>query len=112
MLNRGMYKLVFFVPHDRAETVKEAVFATGAGGSGRYDRCSFETEGVGQFRPLPGSTPFIGSHNAVERVPELRVEVLCDETQVEPAIAAMKNAHPYEVPAFEVYRLVNFGGSA
>lgn len=101
-----MYKLVFFVPVDEAEPVKKAIFATGAGGIGTYDRCAFEMEGVGQFRPLNGSDPHIGAVGTVEHLRELRVEILCTEEQIRPAVTALLDSHPYEVPAYEVYRLV------
>lgn len=101
-----MFKLVFFVPEDHAESVKSAVFATGAGRYENYDSCAWQTAGTGQFRPLPGSDPFIGaSGGALERVPEYRVEILCRDETVRPAIAALIDAHPYEEPAYEVYRV-------
>jgi len=100
-----MYKLVFFVPTGDAERVKDAIFETGAGGIGAYDHCSFETEGTGQFRPLAGSNPHLGSTGSVERVRELRVEILCTGEQIRPALEALRRAHPYEVPAYEVYPL-------
>ena len=55
-----MYKLVFYVPVDHLEPVKQAVFATGAGKIGEYDSCCWQVLGVGQFRPLAGSTPYLG----------------------------------------------------
>ena len=100
------YKLCFFVPEDAAETVKEAIFATGAGGIGNYRRCAWQTLGQGQFEPLDGANPAIGAIGGLERVPEYKVEILCTEAQLRPAVAAMKNAHPYEEVAYEVYGLV------
>jgi hypothetical protein len=99
-----MFKLVFFVPEQYAESVKSAVFATGAGRYGEYDTCAWQTLGTGQFRPLDGSTPFLGHHGHIERVPELRIEILCADEVVESAIRALLDAHPYEEPAYEVYR--------
>lgn len=100
-----MYKLVFYVPIDEAEKVKAAVFQTGAGSIGNYSHCSWETKGVGQFRPLNGSSPAIGQIDSLERVDELRVEILCSEESLRSAIAAMKSAHSYEEVAYEVYKL-------
>ncbi|SIN77355.1 hypothetical protein SAMN05443662_0560 [Sulfurivirga caldicuralii] len=103
-----MYKIAFFVPVGHEETVKEAMFAAGAGRIGDYDRCSWQVLGVGQFRPLEGASPFIGSANTLERVAEYRVEMVCEAGVIEAVVAAMKAAHPYETPAYEVYRLADF----
>lgn len=100
-----MFKLVFFIPEQHAEAVKSAVFATGAGQLGEYADCSWQTLGTGQFQPLDGSTPFIGRRGHIERVPELRIEILCRDEVVKPAIEALLEAHPYEEPAYEVYRV-------
>jgi len=100
-----VYKIVFFVPHAHAEAVKAALFAAGAGRFRDYDNASWETAGTGQFRPLSGATPFIGSEGSVERVAELRVEMICTEEHVRPALDALLAAHPYEEPAYELSRI-------
>lgn len=97
-----MFKLAFFVPADHAEAVKEAVFASGAGTYRNYDRCSWETSGTGQFRPSAESTPYIGERGRVERVAELRVEILCDRQTIRHAVEALLGSHPYEEVAYEV----------
>lgn len=102
-----MYKLVVFIPTGSKEKVKKAIFATGAGGIGNYSHCSFETKGLGQFMPLSGSNPTLGSHNIVEIVEEVRLEVLCTKENIKPAISAMIAAHPYEEVAYEVYNVLN-----
>ncbi|GAB2803325.1 YqfO family protein [Halomonas shantousis] len=103
-----MFKLAFFVPLADAETVKEAVFATGAGRIGAYEACCFQVRGLGQFRPLAGADPHIGQVGTLERVQELKVELVCDEALIHEAVAALKRAHPYEEPAYEVWRLEDF----
>ncbi len=103
-----MYKFVFYVPLSHKETVKDAVFATGAGKIGNYDRCCWETAGCGQFRPLPGATPYIGSQNEVEQVEEYRVELVCNNSVIEAAVRAMKQAHPYEEPAYDAWQLADY----
>lgn len=103
-----MYKLCFFVPETDAEAVKAAVFATGAGRIGDYDQCCWQVAGLGQFRPLEGSDPHIGSLNQVETVAEFKVEMVCDDDLIKEAVAALKKAHPYEEPAYEVWRLEDF----
>lgn len=100
-----MYKLAFFVPVAEAEAVKEAVFATGAGRIGDYEACCFQTSGTGQFRPLDGATPHIGRVGELERVEELKVELVCEDALIRKAVAALRQAHPYEEPAFDIWRL-------
>ncbi len=100
-----MFKLVFYVPEDDAERVKSAAFAAGAGRFELYDSCAYQTRGTGQFRPLPGSDPYIGEQGAVEHVEELRVEMVCRDEVVRDAVSALLEAHPYEEPAYEVYRI-------
>jgi len=101
-----MYKLVFFVPESHLETVKSAVFTAGAGRIGDYDYCCWQQLGEGQFRPLPGSNPFVGAQGDVCRVPEYRVEMVCADLHISSAVAALRTAHPYEEPAFDVWQLV------
>lgn len=103
-----MYKLVFFVPESHLEPVKAAVFATGAGKIGAYDCCCFETCGSGQFRPLSGANPFIGEADTLERVEEVRVELVCEDHLIRAAVTALRQAHPYEEPAFDAWQLSEF----
>lgn len=102
-----MFKICFFVPVDSAEVVKMAMFEAGAGKLGHYDQCSFETAGTGQFRPLPGSHPAIGSVGLLQRVAELKIEILVLPEFLDQTIEALKKYHPYEEPAFDVIKLVN-----
>jgi len=103
-----MYKISFFVPLIYADQVKSAVFLTGAGRIGAYDRCCWETAGTGQFRPLSGSDPFIGGEGGLETVEELKVEMVCSFENIDAAIVALKKAHPYETPAYEVIKVETF----
>lgn len=100
-----MYVLVFYVPGSHLEAVKSAVFAAGAGAMGNYKECSWETAGTGQFVPLPFSSPFIGKENICEKTEEYRVETICvsRKTAVK-AVKAMLSSHPYETPAWHVYK--------
>ncbi|SDL92975.1 hypothetical protein SAMN05661010_02889 [Modicisalibacter muralis] len=102
-----MYKLAFFVPIDDAENVKEALFKSGAGRIGDYEACCFQTRGSGQFRPLAGADPHIGQVGELERVEELKVELVCPDELIQDAVAALKAAHPYEEPAYDVWKLAN-----
>lgn len=101
-----MYKLCVYVPATHLDVVKEAAFAAGAGKIGDYDSCCWQVEGVGQFRPLSGSNPFIGEADTVETVAEYRVEMVCSRTRIKAAVEAMLQAHPYEEPAYDVVALV------
>ena len=103
--SRGVYKLVFYVPASHLETVKDAVFATGAGSFGHYDHCCWQVLGEGQFRPLPGSSPHLGRANRLTIVSEYRVELICAEALITTAVAALKAAHPYEEPAYDLQKL-------
>lgn len=103
-----MYKFCFFVPASDAEATKEAVFNAGGGRIGDYDCCAWQTLGQGQFRPLEGSNPHLGERGRLEQVDELKVELVCEDRLIHEVVAAMKRAHPYEEPAYEVYRLEDF----
>ncbi|WP_249976013.1 NGG1p interacting factor NIF3 [Vreelandella olivaria] len=102
-----MYKLAFFVPVEEAENVKEAIFETGAGRIGNYEACCFQTHGTGQFRPLKGAAPHIGQVDMLETVEEIKVELVCEDTHIHAAIAALKLAHPYEEVAYDVWQLAD-----
>ncbi|KAF3940500.1 hypothetical protein ABW19_dt0206614 [Dactylella cylindrospora] len=108
--NASFYKLVFFAPVASLARIKEAIFATGAGtlGNGLYTRCSFQTIGTGQFRPEIGSSPTIGKPGVTEVVEEIRCEIMCKgkKTAVA-AVRALLHTHPYQAPAYEVYRTEN-----
>ncbi|MFG0324781.1 NGG1p interacting factor NIF3 [Pseudomonas sp. zjy_13] len=103
-----MYKLAFFVPDSHVEVVKVAVFAAGGGRIGDYDHCAWQTLGQGQFRPLDGSQPFLGQAGQVEVVEEWKVELVVADELVAQVVAALKQSHPYETPAYEVWRLAEF----
>lgn len=103
-----MYKLAFFVPASHVEVVKAAVFAAGGGRIGDYDHCAWQTLGQGQFRPLDGSQPFLGQTGQVEVVEEWKVEQVVADDLIAQVVAALKQSHPYETPAYEVWRLAEF----
>ncbi|EKT4523837.1 YqfO family protein [Pseudomonas putida] len=103
-----MYKLAFFVPPSHVDVVKAAVFAAGGGRIGDYDHCAWQTLGQGQFRPLDGSQPFLGQAGQVEQVQEWKVELVVADDLIAQVVAALKASHPYETPAYEVWRLAEF----
>ena len=69
-----MYKIIVFVPSTHTQIVKDALFEAGAGKLGNYDCCCFESVGIGQFRPLAGSSPYLGKENLIETVKEVKIE--------------------------------------
>jgi len=99
------YKLVVFIPIESVARVSNAVFAAGAGTIGNYSHCSFQGHGTGTFLPLQGAKPAIGKKGKLEKVPEIRFETIVPEEKLNEVIAAMKKAHPYETPAFDVFTL-------
>ncbi len=99
-----MYILVVYVPEDHLEKVKQALFAAGAGRLGAYSECSWETEGLGQFKSLEGSDPFIGAEGELSRIPEYRLEVSVRDGMQRETVQALLDAHPYEVPAYHLYK--------
>lgn len=103
-----MYKINFYVPEDHLEQVKMALFAAGAGKVGEYDCCAWQVKGEGQFKPLTESHPFVGTPYQLETIVEYKVEMVCTEDCIHAAIAAMKKAHPYEMPAYQVIRMEDF----
>ena len=100
-----VYKLSFFVPEENKERVKEALFEIGVGRYQNYDKCSWEVLGEGQFRPLNGANPHIGKVGDVEKVKEYKVEMVCKDDLIKEAIKVLKETHPYEEVAYEVYKI-------
>jgi len=100
-----VYKLEFYVPETESNKVKNAVFAAGAGTIGNYDCCCWTTAGNGQFRPLPGSNPAIGSINKIENIKEIKVELICEKSKIKKVLETLKNNHPYETPAYQYWKV-------
>lgn len=98
-------KWVIFVPPADAEPLRAALFAAGAGHIGDYSHCSWSVVGTGQFLPGAGADPAIGTVGSVERLDEARVEVIAPAGLRARILAAMRAAHPYEEPAFDVLSL-------
>lgn len=97
-----MYKYVVFVPETHKNQVLDAISITGAGKIGKYDSCSFSTNGEGRFRPLIGSEPAIGTVNQLESVQEVKIEVIVSKDKLSNVQNAVRNVHPYEEIAFDI----------
>ena len=100
-------KLVVFVPRAALDAVREALFAAGAGRIGDYERCSWYTEGTGTFLGGASTSPDVGQPGREERVAELRLETVYPVAREAEVVAALREAHPYEEPAFDLYVLAD-----
>jgi hypothetical protein len=103
-----MYKLNYFVPIEAKESTKQALFDIGVGRYENYECCSFETLGTGQFKPINNANPHIGQLDKIEKVQEFKVEVICSTELIKKAIEVLKEVHPYEEVAYEVFRMEEF----
>jgi hypothetical protein len=98
-------KLVVFVPPDALDAVRDALFAAGAGSIGAYERCSWYTQGTGTFLGGEETSPALGERGQEERVSELRLETVYPAEREADVVRALRKAHPYEEPAFDLYPL-------
>jgi len=101
------YKLVWFVPASHLQATRDAVFVAGAGWIGDYSRCSWATLGEGSFFGGEGTQPALGEAGRDETVAEVRVETVVPDEKLAAVVAALRRAHPYEEPAYDVYPRVD-----
>jgi hypothetical protein len=99
-------KLVVFVPREALDSLREALFEAGAGRIGDYERCSWYTEGTGTFLGGEGTDPSVGQAGREQRLSELRLETVFPEERQAEVVEALRRAHPYEEPAFDIYPLL------
>jgi len=109
--NKMLRRLITFAPLDKAEHVRQAVFAAGAGHIGKYSECSFNSEGSGTFRAGQGADPYVGEEGKQHQEKEMKIEIVYPfylETQV---VKALINSHPYEEVAYDIFTMdnVHFG---
>lgn len=97
------YKLVVYVPEDHAEKLREAMGNAGAGKIGNYTHCTFTLKGTGRFKPEEGANPSTGEVGKLEEVPEDRIETVCSGENLQAVLKAIRENHPYEEPATDVY---------
>jgi dinuclear metal center YbgI/SA1388 family protein len=102
-----LMKIVTFVPEDAAETLRKALFKAGAGHIGNYSSCSFNTRGNGTFLAGESSNPYRGEIGQLHVEKEVRIETVFPAYRKSPIIHALLSAHPYEEPAFDLYKLEN-----
>lgn len=97
------YKIVVYVPESHGDQLREAMGNAGAGIIGDYTHCMFTLNGVGQFKPGEGTDPYVGEVGVVNKVQEERIETVCEAGKLAAVIQAIRDTHPYEEPAFDVY---------
>jgi hypothetical protein len=102
-----LVKIAIYVPVDHAGEIRRVLGEVGAGKIGNYDFCSFSVRGIGRFKPGKGSDPFSGEQGTIERVEEERIETVCPKKIARDVIEAVRNVHPYDEMAFDVYPLLN-----
>ncbi|QSS98984.1 Nif3-like dinuclear metal center hexameric protein [Pontibacillus sp. ALD_SL1] len=100
-----LYKVVVFVPQTHEDKVREALGNAGAGHIGNYSHCTFQTPGIGAFKPEEGTDPYIGTQGEIEKVDEVRMETIVPQSVLKTVLKAMEEAHPYEEVAYDVYPL-------
>jgi dinuclear metal center YbgI/SA1388 family protein len=100
-------KLVTFVPAEHVSSVSRAVFAAGAGQIGKYSSCGFRAAGTGTFFGEEGARPAVGEAGKLEECAELRFETLVPLARVADVVQALRAAHPYEEPAFDLVRVAS-----
>lgn len=98
-----LYKLVIYAPLSHADAVREALGEAGAGKIGNYSNCTFTVRGIGRFKPEEGANPHIGEVGKLEEVEEERIETVCEAAVLADVLNAVREAHPYEEPAIDVY---------
>ena len=99
------YKIVVYIPESHADRLRDAMANAGAGTIGNYSHCTFSVKGVGRFRPGVGAHPTIGAVGSLEEVSEERIETVCTADILQEVLRAIREAHPYEEPATDVYLL-------
>lgn len=102
------YKIIVYTPESHADILREAIGNAGAGIIGKYSYCTFTIKGTGRFKPLDGANPTIGEVGKLEEVQEDRIETVCEEDKLKAVLQAIKDVHPYEEPATDVYQIEVF----
>lgn len=103
-------KHVVFVPTEHTEALVDALAAAGAGELGEYARCAWTTTGTGTFVPGDRAEPAIGRAGHREEVTETRVEMIAPRRLRATVVRALRAAHPYEEPAFDVLEMAQLPG--
>ena len=101
-------KIQVFIPKSHVDKIRLALGESGIGRMGDYDYTAFITEGRGYFRPLKGAQPAIGEVGEIEEVAEMKLEFVCDKSEINKVMEIIKENHPYEEVALDVLPLLDF----
>ena len=99
------YKIVVYVPETHGDRLREAMGNAGAGVIGNYTHCTFSLKGTGRFNPGAGAHPALGQIGKLEEVEEERIEMVCTADTLQAVLKAIRDVHPYEEPATDVYSI-------
>jgi dinuclear metal center YbgI/SA1388 family protein len=102
-------KLTVFTPLGYEDQVRQTLAEEGLGVIGRYSHCSFAGRGEGTYLPLEGARPYMGEVARLSRAAESRLEMVAPESRLQAALARLKEVHPYEEVAYDLYPLKNQG---
>ena len=107
VIEKQYSKLIFYIPEEIKDDVLEVIERNNAGFYKGYAACTFSSFGTGTFRPLSGSNPNIGTQGKLENVEEVRIETIVEKHSVDDLVEEIKRVHPYELPAYDVFRMEN-----
>jgi dinuclear metal center YbgI/SA1388 family protein len=105
--HKMLRRLITFAPVSKAEEVRKAMFAAGAGHIGKYSECSFSSEGTGTFKAEQGADPYVGEVGVQHQEKEVKIETVYPfylELQI---VKALEAAHPYEEVAYDIFTMEN-----
>ncbi len=100
-------KIAVTIPEENVEDIRNAVCEAGAGIIGEYSHCTMSTKCTGTFKPTDNANPYIGESNKLEYVKEEKLEFVCDVDMVKKVVAKLREVHPYEEPAIDIYPLID-----
>jgi len=109
--NKMLRRLITFAPVDKAQQVRNAVFAAGAGHIGKYSECSFNSEGIGTFKAEEGANPYVGEVGEQHHEKETKIEIVYPFFLESQVVKALVDNHPYEEVAYDIFTMdnVHFG---
>jgi dinuclear metal center YbgI/SA1388 family protein len=105
--NKMLRRLITFAPVDKAEQVRNAVFAVGAGQIGKYSECSFNSDGTGTFKAEEGADPYVGEIGERHHEKETKIEIVYPFYLENQVVKALIDNHPYEEVAYDIFTMDN-----
>lgn len=105
--NKMLRRLITFAPVDKAEQVRNAVFAAGAGHIGSYSECSFNSEGTGTFKAEEGAEPYVGKVGSRHHEKETKIEIVYPFYLENQVVRSLIENHPYEEVAYDIFTMEN-----